>query len=467
MEAQEKMGWEIDLKEIFWRLLLGWRQIICLGLVFALLVCGLKYLLDNRSYDAVQNLNVEEAKEELKRAEVERIEEAEQMQIRIDDYEKYMETSAIMQIDPYAKPILELQYYVKSDYIINYTKDSKRDYTGEAVALYCNYISSGELAAKVIEEAGLSIDKKDFGELLQVTQNASTIYVSICYGEADKLQKISDVVKSLLGQKEIELQEIGSHSLVLMSESQNVIVDTALIEQKHNMASNMTSLKTQLQTLKTNMTSEQTEIFDAEMEEIRGEKEEQEVPSVSIMYLIVGAFVGIFMACVWIVCKILFTARLQSADEIRNMYGIRLFGEISLSSEKKRFLSVIDKKILAVKNRRKKSLSVDKQIKVVSANIALSCKQQGIDCIYMTGSEYEKMDVSVLDKIKKELSAQNIEVKEGENISYDASSLQAGIEVGNLLFVEQKGQSIYDEIYQEINMAKEQKANVLGAVVFG
>ena len=163
----------------------------------------------------------------------------------------------------------------------------------------------------------------------------------------------------------------------------------------------------------------------------------------------------------------LFTARLQNAEEIRTMYGIRLLGEVNLSTEKKRFLSVIDKMILKVKNRRKKNLTVEKQIKVVSANIALSCRQQGIDCIYMTGSEYEKIDTAVLDRIKKELSAQKIEVKEGENITYDAASLQAGIETGTILFVEQKGQSIYDEIYNEINLTREQKGNILGAVVLG
>ncbi len=468
MEAQERVEREINLMDLFWNILLGWRQIICLGIIFALLLGGMKYFLSSRSYQASQNIDVEEIREELEKEELEKLSDAEQMQIRIDDTEKYMENSALMQINAYEKPVLEIQYYIKSDYIINYTKDSKRDYTDKVTTLYNNYINSGDLAQKVIEEAGLSITKGDFKELLQVSQISETLYISFSYQDTDKLQDISNVIKSLLEQKSSELQEVGSHKLELISESQNMIVDSTLIEKKNNMASNVSTLKTQLQTLKAGMTPEQLAVFNSDIEEIRGEKEEtEEAPGFSIKFLILGAFAGIFLACAWIACRMLFTARLQNAEEIRSMYGIRLLGEVNLSTEKKRFLSVIDKMILKVKNRRKKNLTVEKQIKVVSANIALSCRQQGIDCIYMTGSEYEKIDTAVLDRIKKELSAQKIEVKEGENITYDAASLQAGIETGTILFVEQKGQSIYDEIYNEINLTREQKGNILGAVVLG
>lgn len=469
METREKPEREINLMELFWDILLGWRQVVCFGILFALLVSGMKYFLSVRSYQASQNINVEEAKEALKTEELDKLEDAQEIQIRIDDYEKYMEKSALMQINPYEKPVIQLQYYVESDYIINYTKDSKRDYTNEVTSLYCNYISSGEMAQRVIEEAGLSVSKEDFMELFQVSQpSTGTIYISISYTDAGKLQDISNVVKSLLQQKSPELQKIGSHTLKVVNESQNVVVDTALIERKETIANTVTSLKSQLQSLKNGMSDEQTAIFKAELEEIRGEKEDdEEEPGFSIKFVILGALVGIFLTCAWIACKMLFAVKLQDSGEIRSMFGIRLFGEITISSERKRFLSVVDKWILAVKNRRKKSMTLEKQMKVVAANIALSCRQQGIDCIYMTGSEYEKIDTEVLGKIKKELTAQGVKVKEGENMFYDAVSLQNGIEVGNILFVEQKGLSIYDEIFNEVNLVTEQKGNILGAVIFG
>ena len=67
--------------------------------------------------------------------------------------------------------------------------------------------------------------------------------------------------------------------------------------------------------------------------------------------------------------------------------------------------------------------------------------------------------------LKQELTAQNVKVSEGGNIFYDADSLKQGTEIGNILFMEEIGQSIYDEIFNELNLAKEQKNNIIGAVV--
>ena len=213
------------------------------------------------------------------------------------------------------------------------------------------------------------------------------------------------------------------------------------------------------------MSSEQQAILEVELEKMSGESEEEEVPNFSIIYLILGAIMGGFLVCAWMVCKMIFSVKLQNPEEIRNLYGARLFGEITVHGRKKHFLSTIDDKILALKNRKKKKMTADQQIKVLSANIALSCKQQGIDCIYLTGSEYEEMDKTILDKLKKELSMQHIKVKDGGSISYDADSLQSGIEIGYIVFVEQTGQSIYDEIYNEISLVKEQHSDILGFVV--
>ena len=106
------------------------------------------------------------------------------------------------------------------------------------------------------------------------------------------------------------------------------------------------------------------------------------------------------------------------------------------------------------------------QVMMASANIALTCRKNGIDCVYMTGSEYENMDTSVLELLKAELAARNVQVKEGGNIFYDVESLERGTELGNMLFIEQVNVSIYDEIANEFNLAKEQGSHILGVVVF-
>ena len=322
---------------------------------------------------------------------------------------------------------------------------------------------------EVIKMAELPISQENFSELRAVYLDETSFTVAIIYPDEEELKKISESIKILLKQMETEFQKIGSHKLDLIEEAQNVVVDAELREKKTNIINNTLNLKTQLNTLKANMTEEQLNALNRqEKQNITTEEKSQTLvprPMIRKKYLFLGAFSGGFLFCIWIACRILFTAKLQNAEEIRTFYNSRLLGEISVQSQKKRFLSGLDNKLLAIKNRRKKKLSIEQQIKVISANVALSCKKHGIDCVYMTGSEYENVDSVILDMLKKELYSQEVQIREGGNIFYDAESLKQGTEIGNILFVEQKGRSIYDEISNELNLAKEQNNYILGFVV--
>lgn len=413
-------------------------------------------------------MSAEELEEELPEDEMEQVTNARNIKARAEEYEKYLETSALMQIDPYAKRVLELQYYVDSAYTFNYTQETRNDYTNNLMNLYYNYIVGGEMSRNVIKAAKLSVDLADISELWSVSLVGTSISIKFTCPEEQKMDAISDSIKEQLSEKETEFQTIGTHTLKLLGESQNVIVDTGLADRKNTISNNIASLNTQLTNLKANMSEQQISLLDNDEED---EKEEENVqptitkPRISLKYLIVGGVIGVFLVCAWIACKMVFTAKLQSPEEIRTLYGIRLLGEISVSDGKKRFLSVIDEKLLALKNRKRKSLAAEQQIKIVSANIALTCKQRNADCVFVTGSEYEKVDPKILGMLKEELVSQHIQVKEGGNIFYDANSLKRSAEIGNILFIEQKGQSIYDEIYNEVNLAKEQNNSILGIVV--
>lgn len=463
METQEKMEREINLMELFWNILFSWRQILCFAVCFAILISGVKYVRDSRNYGAAQNVETKEI--ELTAEEQAQVEDAKIMIQRIENYEKYLNESALMQMDPYVKPVVDLQYYVESDYTYNYTQDNRSDYTNDLMALYYNYVKSGEISNKIIEEADLPISQADFSELCSVSLNGKTMAVTITWNEEEKLEEISKILKTELSKKENDFQEVGSHKLKLLRESQNVIADTDLAEKKNTFSTNVANINTQLNNLKTNMSEQQLKQLQNETDL---EDEESEViakPRFSYKYMILGGFLGVFLLCCWIACKVIFAAKLQNPEEIRTLYNIRLLGEIAIQPDKKRFLSVIDDKLLAIKNRRKKKLSLEQQIKVIAANISLSCKKQGIEQIYMTGSEYENVDFKIVNMLKEELAVQNIHVTEGGNIFYDADSLKQGTEIGNLLFMEQTGLSIYDEISNELNLAKEQKNNIIGAVV--
>ena len=168
MEPNGKMEREINLVELIWNILFSWRKIICSAIIFAVIFTGGKYLRDRSAFR--MSLENDSAHEEIQLTaeEQEQVENAKTMMSRIENYQKYLDESALMQIDPYEKPVVELQYYVKSDYTYNYTRDNQSDYTGDIMALYCNYVRSGEMSDKVIKAAKLSISQADFSELCYI-----------------------------------------------------------------------------------------------------------------------------------------------------------------------------------------------------------------------------------------------------------------------------------------------------------
>lgn len=464
MEVKERVDREINLVELFWQFLLSWRQIVCFGIIFAVLLGGLKYVRDIRIYQASQNVDIVQQEDSLPESEMQQVLEAKNLMARIEEYENYLDSSALMQINLYEKPVVELQYYIDSDYTFNYTQDTQNDYTAALMALYYNYIISGEMNSKVAKEVGLSVSEADVSELWSISQAGNSMSIKFTCPQKEKMDDVAEIIKSQLSKKETEFQEVGSHKLKLMGESENLIVDNTLIDRKNTISNNIATINTQLNTLKAGLTEEQLALVENNQEEAEN-KLVVVKPRVSIKYTMLGGVLGIFFIAVCIACKMLFTAKLQSPEDIRMLYNTRLLGEVAILPKKKTFLSRIDNKILEMKNRRKKKLTVQQQVKVIAANIVLYCKQEEVGCIYMSGSEFESMDSGILDMLKKELSAQNILVKEGGNIFYDAESLKLGTETGNMVFVEQVGKSIYDEISNELSLAKEQKNNILGVVV--
>lgn len=463
METKEKMRQEINLVELFWKILLGWRQSICFAVIFSIVLAGAKYISDVKEYTETQNKNSEEIL--LTVEEKQQVEDAKTLLSRIENYQNYLNESELMKINPYEKPIVELQYYVESDYVYNYTKDNLADYTNDLMSLYYNYVKSGEMSNEIIRGANLSISQADFSELCSVVQNGKTMVITVTWAEKDKLKNISECIKAQLSEKELDFQEVGSHKLKLLRESQNIVADTDLAEKKNTFANNIAYINTQLVTLKASMSEQQLQLLRVESGfENNAKKVEIGNPVVDYRFVILGAILGIMVASSYLAWRQIFTGKLQNADEVCNGKNIRLLGEITIE-KKKRWLSFIDNKILEMKNRKKRKVSMEQQSKIISANIGLLCEKQNIEGILISGSQYEKLDLQNISKIKKELRDQDILIEEGGNILYDVDSLKKGCRMEYLILVEEIGRAVYSEILEEINKAKEQNIKIMGIIV--
>lgn len=465
----------VKLADLFWEILFGWRRVICCALVFAVVLVGVKYGKDIKVYQKNKNLAAELENEsspggssfELTVKEWQAINDASSLEKRIKKFENYMEQSAYMSIDPYAENRMEIQYYVDSDYIINYTRDNTKDYTDDVVNTYCNYITSGEVSKGIIDKLKLDITTEDFSELISVQKDDTTILVNIIYPNGDELTEIADRMDNLLKNKEAELQEIGTHTLKLIQKNQNVVVDQSLITARDSILNSIMSLKNQLKVLENEMTDTQKQILAGEKEDSTEEGEETELskPQLSMKYMVLGLAIGIMLGCIWSVLLALYSGKMQNGEEMQSIFGMRIFGKLDIGCEEKKPGRFVDRKIKNWKNRKKKKLSQEQQMKLAAANIGILCKKEGIEHIYITGSEYENINQELKEQLKIKLREQNLEISEGNDIFYDVSSLEKAVDINNILLIEKPGLSLYEEIANEIRLAEEHNICILGAVV--
>lgn len=460
MDNHKGMEREISIRELFWSFLLEWRKIICLAIVFGLLFMGLQYVRGISS--SPKEADIEEPIEEkLTESELGDIENIRFLREEVRAYREYLNTSSSMQIDAYNEPMAELQYMIQTDYIMNYTQDILPDYTSDVISMYAKYVGGESFRNNLIKKAGLDISSKELKELVNVGRESNMIYIFVGYPDNEKLDAITKAVKELLSQKELEIQKIGSHDLLFITESQYYTVDSNLVEKKSTILTRIATLNVQLNQLENALTDQQKEVLNSE-------EEEQEVlvqVGFQKKYIVLGIFAGIFIAGMWIVFGVLFAGKLQYSEEIRSLYGEALLGEITLTRKRKRFLSIVDEKLLALKNRRKKKVTLEQQIDAACANLVVSCKQQNITNVYVTGSEFENIEDSLLELLKQKMTEQGIQVEMGGNMFYDAISMKQGGEIGNILFVEQIGKSLYEEIFNELHLVNEKKMKVLGMIV--
>ena len=232
MENKDGLEREISLTEVFWNVLLGWRKILCLAVVFGILLGGFRYMRDVGQYHSEQGTN--KSTSTLTDAELSEVNNIKRLKDQLEKDQDYLENSAAMQMDPYCVPILELQYYIKSDYVMNYTRDVIPDYTPALGGMYFRYIASGEMRQNILDESGLTISSEEFEEMIDVSQSSNILYITVKYPEEEKIDDISECIKKFINQKQQDFQKIGSHQLVLMGESQNTIVDESILEKKNS-----------------------------------------------------------------------------------------------------------------------------------------------------------------------------------------------------------------------------------------
>lgn len=471
---------EPNLLDMLWKILYSWRLVLVCGVVFACLLSGFKYAKDYKNSTAVKNVSVENLRMGLTEDEIRDLDKAIIENASIESQLKfnteYQKNSILMNIDPYNKNQIILQYYVDSGYTVDFNDKVKQDYTQGLLRSYATFISNGQIT----EECAQKLNEENSQYLAEViTTDAdlqeketvmfeNTFCVSVTGKDMQQARVIADVVKSALESYQKELtSKIGAHELVLVSDHEQVVQDTALAEQQAKVETTNYNLRLQQDALISKLSAQQIQILNLEQKENDNSAETNtetlSAPkvSISIKYILLGFIVGAFLVCAVIALMYIFNAHLRNEKELQEFYGLRIFGILDQSPASKKLFSFVDKWFDRLSGKQKGVLK--EQLQIAITNLAVTCKKNAVDKIFFTTAiSLNETERELIKQITVQLQQEGIQCVFEANMMQNIKALVQMSEIGQVVLLEKEGRTKYQELEKELILCREQNAEVLG-----
>ena len=495
MEKKKSAKFDIDIeiKDLLWEFLRRWRLIVVLALVCGIGLMAYQYRIDMNKTDVK---TVKKSQEELEKAmgeqDLDEVSGAVALKNQLDQKSAYMDASILMKINPYAENVVLLQYYISADTEI---------LASDATDAYAAYVEDAYLAQEVQALGTYEMESVYLTELISMAADMGGLYIntgnasqnitlgipesgydhSISVKVVGRTAKeagmlAADVKNAMLKYAQKLAGIIGTHQLQLVSESNCVIVDQTLAELQNRNALAIKTITNNLDSMKNEMTSDQISLYVyrttvlAETETVQNNSNVTAVKtvSISVKHGVIGAIVGIVLACALIFALYLFAPALRNSEEIKTLYNVKVLGCVDTTAfEKKKLFGFVDAIIRKMEHGNKKSLSFEQEVQMISANILLDCKKNDRKEVFLTSTVGEVLPKEVVSAVIESCSKKGIRVMEGNAIAYDAMALEELAKVGSAVFVEKRRVSLYDELYQEILLCKENEIDVIGVIVLG
>lgn len=487
----------IKLSDLFWRIIFGWRCLFVSAVVFAIGVSGIKYVNDCRQNEAAKQVNsevgIEHIEKQLTEEEADVLQDANELRTHISGLEEYREKSILMNLEGYAENVVAMQYYVDTNYSFHINETITSNNTENIVAAYVSYIENNGIYNELEKQlqwdtetcyiselistdknenvfgTGRNVNTSNIDESTNFSSGKGTFTICIKGETPEKADELATVVNNLVMQYQENLVEkIGEHKLVMIDRSSSVTVDTKLAEEQAKLRDSIKKQKQELKLLVEDFSANQLAVWNG-TDEMEGEAAAPETvetkkPAISVKYLVLGAFAGLLLSCMWIVCRFIWNNQLQSVEELQQMYGLRGFGNLPEMKKRKNIFSAVDEWLQRLRD--KEQWTEDERKELVATNIKVICRKEQVQKIFLTSSVHmTEADKTEILQLMEELKKHQIEAEYGECIMSNAASMERMSEIGQVVFVEKSRVSRYQTIENQIGLCCDSGINILGAFV--
>lgn len=497
MNYQER---EIDLIDLMWKVAFAWKQCLVVGIICAMLLPGIMYLKDMRSYSASLqkqqevesakgNLSKEEQRallaENLTNDEMVAVDTAVMYTRELDAAMKYYDNSPLMKIDPYNSDELVLEYYINSGYEMDENGVNKESYTEALSIAYINLVNNGSVANSVADSTGLS--SADLSELIYASAEGNNVIVNnvtirILGADEDTRTAIATGIKAEIEKSKATIANaIGAHEITELSEYTVRRVNTEILDKQASAKSKIATASNNLENYKKAMSEDQLNVLNgllgieedvvlegetsgaatSEADTASAEVIEPVKPSFSKKYAAIGFVLGIFIVAGIIFLKEVLSGTLHYASEFKDLFGIDLIGVVRKEKEYKG----LDKLLYNLRYKNKRQMSEEEAIRHLVKSIGLLCKEKDVNRLFVSGSCMSELGENIRTAISNELAPKGIVATYGDNVSFDKESLEAANDIKNMIVVEKVNVSVVEDIAREIETVKEHGVNVIGGVL--
>lgn len=479
---------KIDLLDMIADILSHWRGLLVALIIGAILMGGFSYV---KSYRNVQSEQEAEEEPELDEMSVE--EQLAQLEDSLSDSEKisvaatvddereylykdtYYRESIYMHLDPLNIARTELVYRIQAE------DGSLAQRLG---TVYKNIVGGVGVYDWVEQQAGIPAEYA--AELISVStdpaifvgngaQNISigsdSLKVTVMQKDEKTCEQLAEAVNSYMEEQQKNLAEkLGSHELILLSETSGKIISTDTMVRQIDYGNQLINLKAGIASAKAGFTEDQQKYYDlltweekakeAEMDHKDAATEEEPVlesPSVGKKYVLLGAVLFAFVYAGILFLLYIFNSKIRVSDELQNLYHIPQIGVVVKDSKKK---FILDKWVDDLRHYGKRKFDAKQ-----SMELAFAAVKNKLNTICLMGCNLEAGAGSVCENLKTALEKEGINVTVLDNVLYNAESMEKVDTMTGVVLVEKAGSTLYNEIANELALLKRQDIAILGGII--
>lgn len=497
---------EINIKDLFFKILLKWRSILVCMLVFAILAGGFSYIRssnDIKKNQALLDEKLQSQSEQGKRETAKKREEAAadelsateiinvrhvagvvtEYQQMYDIQKKYNDDSVYMKLDATEVHTVTLQYYVDNYFQIEYPIIGASNDISAIVRAYQSKLKCVELYQEMAARYGAEdIEPSYFNEVtsIDISGAGNGIFEVTMYGYNEEVVRsmaecVKEAVEAVKGEISTGLSE---YDISLTNESYLIRSDAGILANQQNNIQRLNTLNESIVKLESALSENELvylmTLLDSQAVKVDEEEETEDslsedeiavtVASVDVRYILLGFLLGAMLVSAFVGIQYILNNKLKTEEEIEDYFRIQKLGLLA-EDEELDVRNPIDRWIINWRDRGKRRFSVEESLQIIQAGVRVTAQKHELHHIFITGCDITEMEIEIISKIKELLSDTGLDIRHGNNAIYHPEALMELADADGVVLIERTGESTYDEIKKEIELCCMHKTMVIGAVV--